>query len=100
MIYPKHYKKEPFCFNPCFNGSCKRTSFATPNLAQSLQVSILVLMEVVKELLTKLDIIITRFEVSILVLMEVVKERKETGDASEKTKKSFNPCFNGSCKRT
>ena len=37
------------CFNPCFNGRCKRTPSEPKNITHQLEVSILVLMEDVKE---------------------------------------------------
>mgnify|MGYP001004229537 CR=1 FL=1 len=36
-------------FNPCFNGRCKRTNIKYPEISEELFVSILVLMEDVKE---------------------------------------------------
>ena len=62
------------CFNPCFNGRCKRTNLNTYNTGRTLVVSILVLMEDVKELATLLITDYNVFIVSILVLMEDVKE--------------------------
>ena len=62
------------CFNPCFNGRCKRTFPLTHFLIQSLFVSILVLMEDVKELCQVKKRGNMTNEVSILVLMEDVKE--------------------------
>ncbi len=111
-------------FNPCFNGRCKRTVFRRRSMSRLDVVSILVLMEDVKELWEfslKRTIV---FLVSILVLMEDVKEPcwkttkrfvaqrvsilvlmedvKEPAGYSRRLaiKISFNPCFNGRCKRT
>ncbi len=36
-------------FNPCFNGRCKRTNYSKPRINRLRSVSILVLMEDVKE---------------------------------------------------
>ena len=60
-------------FNPCFNGRCKRTIFLVRHGKQDVVVSILVLMEDVKEQIIIVIIIFFIF-VSILVLMEDVKE--------------------------
>ena len=61
-------------FNPCFNGRCKRTMIEK-----------------------NADIVF--HVVSILVLMEDVKELK-TATKPEDMTFGFNPCFNGRCKRT
>ena len=61
-------------FNPCFNGRCKRTNLDERKRSLLMLVSILVLMEDVKEL--------------------VVFATYSPADAC------FNPCFNGRCKRT
>ena len=42
-------KTAELSFNPCFNGSCKRTQFKRVYAVHAKKVSILVLMEVVKE---------------------------------------------------
>ena len=45
------------CFNPCFNGRCKRTFGCSCQVTNFIRVSILVLMEDVKEpTLTMLEI--------------------------------------------
>ena len=62
-----------FGFNPCFNGSVERGEGASVN-------------EVVKE------------AVSILVLMEVLREGKVSVQ-NPLSASSFNPCFNGSVER-
>ena len=62
------------CFNPCFNGRCKRTVYYTINIVWNIFVSILVLMEDVKELY--------------LIYSNCIFYI------------CFNPCFNGRCKRT
>ena len=62
------------CFNPCFNGSCKRTRIVYIAIYKEDTVSILVLMEVVKELKVNNCQKNISNNVSILVLMEVVKE--------------------------
>ncbi len=61
-------------FNPCFNGRCKRTKEISNVVNKQRLVSILVLMEDVKELSAK------RFRPDLF--------------------SGFNPCFNGRCKRT
>ena len=64
------------CFNPCFNGRCKRTLSPLPRFFRWIFVSILVLMEDVKEPFTFKIGMMSFFVVSILVLMEDVKEPK------------------------
>ncbi len=61
-------------FNPCFNGRCKRTPPLIKIGFSLLYVSILVLMEDVKELFIPVTVFQPKAEVSILVLMEDVKE--------------------------
>ena len=61
------------CFNPCFNGRCKRTFRPHKAWFQTNFVSILVLMEDVKEQRTRGKESYSK-DVSILVLMEDVKE--------------------------
>ena len=63
------------CFNPCFNGRCKRTCCFSCYTGCS-------------------------YIVSILVLMEDVKEPQKWVDGKPIYARSFNPCFNGRCKRT
>ena len=72
MLFPEY--TTILCFNPCFNGRCKRTAKAKTATCRKHAVSILVLMEDVKELGMQQKII----EDSLC----------------------FNPCFNGRCKRT
>ncbi len=87
------------CFNPCFNGRCKRTDeYGVRDLAVD-GVSILVLMEDVKEPWDFQKWVWRLIDVSILVLMEDVKEQ-ELGILLDQFGKGFNPCFNGRCKRT
>ena len=62
------------CFNPCFNGRCKRTTSQIKLLMLIQKDSILVLMEDVKEQNYILLEINNGKQVSILVLMEDVKE--------------------------
>ena len=61
-------------FNPCFNGRCKRTNVSSSKFGRTKRVSILVLMEDVKERITLYGVWTTLPNVSILVLMEDVKE--------------------------
>ena len=61
-------------FNPCFNGRCKRTLFITCFFKIQIFVSILVLMEDVKEQFAGNSLEKAFSKVSILVLMEDVKE--------------------------
>ena len=108
-------------FNPCFNGSVERGG-CLPTVSMRLcRVSILVLMEVLREVFP------SRAElcpcpVSILVLMEVLREEKPPGSSiqgafvsilvlmevlreavwprqAKARAASFNPCFNGSVER-
>ena len=62
-------------FNPCFNGRCKRTRQTCKRICNGRGVSILVLMEDVKE-----------------------HDIYRAGRTPPIT--GFNPCFNGRCKRT
>ncbi len=75
MEYWTEDKNINVCFNPCFNGRCKRTIYTEKLFLQVLYVSILVLMEDVKELkpCSRFDF---NIPVSILVLMEDVKEQR------------------------
>ena len=62
-------------------------------------VSILVLMEDVKEQEFNKELVYMNYDVSILVLMEDVKELDIERHINLKMN-CFNPCFNGRCKRT
>jgi len=88
------------CFNPCFNGSCKRTMASNMLYIYYRNVSILVLMEVVKELMPEV------LRVGNVILSfnpcfngSCKRTRTNFSDTISKPN-SFNPCFNGSCKRT
>ena len=63
--------------NPCFNGRCKRTKSTHSNGRLKVVVSILVLMEDVKEHCQLVKKCFSWWLVSILVLMEDVKEPHE-----------------------
>ncbi|AAM30249.1 hypothetical protein MM_0553 [Methanosarcina mazei Go1] len=60
-------------FNPCFNGSCSRICRLHEGAQQGRFVSILVLMDLARELIGSL--------------------------MQKSPESSFNPCFNGSCSR-
>ena len=64
----------PTGFNPCFNGSVERGFEDDPRDHAPIEVSILVLMEVLREAGIDLAPKKTRRGVSILVLMEVLRE--------------------------
>ena len=63
-------------FNPCFNGSVERGYPKNAISSISSLVSILVLMEVLREVDATARTITLHFTVSILVLMEVLREEK------------------------
>ena len=65
-----------FCFNPCFNGSVERGTTARDQTRGVSEVSILVLMEVLREEKKGPHLRARPRSVSILVLMEVLREVK------------------------
>ena len=69
-----------------------------PATAPFIIVSILVLMEVLREERTPVALATLRDRVSILVLMEVLREAPRL-PAVFQSKGGFNPCFNGSVER-
>ena len=85
------------CFNPCFNGSVERGKSRLNLAFETLIVSILVLMEVLREAPVSEELG-SKGAVSILVLMEVLRE-VTTGAKNFSFGESFNPCFNGSVER-
>ena len=90
-------ERGPDGFNPCFDGSVERgIDYPAPALRRHV-VSILVLMEVLREAKHA-----SRFKgqsyVSILVLMEVLRE-EDAGDLFGWHNSCFNPCFDGSVER-
>ena len=85
-------------FNPCFNGSVERGhKRGTKPSADS--VSILVLMEVLREAFGSTRNPAGRRAVSILVLMEVLREASSSMSVEPRCNPGFNPCFNGSVER-
>ena len=74
-LYLRRFLNSNFqSFNPCFNGRCKRTKCWIDQHSGQNGVSILVLMEDVKELGIHSVLKTMQRNVSILVLMEDVKE--------------------------
>ena len=85
-------------FNPCFDGSVERGHPSRARFLGFAPVSILVLMEVLREEPRSRRCRAPIHGVSILVLMEVLREG--TQPARERVFSSgFNPCFDGSVER-
>ena len=87
-------------FNPCFNGSIFQTPLMTTKSSlETIEVSILVLMEVSFRREIEIPEVTIYVIVSILVLMEV-SFRPEMFLKCFTKLSGFNPCFNGSIFQT
>ncbi len=86
-----------YSFNPCFSGSCSRMRLLLRCLLLSHCVSILVLVDLAREL-PLFNFKGVSAIVSILVLVDLARE-SQAHIRKQEQKPSFNPCFSGSCSR-